>query len=874
MTNFKYTDSFQKIAKKAREIALTNKHQEQLIVHLMKALFSIDNEQDTIVADTLDRLKISRVNLNAELDQELQQVPVVSGNIKYGRQSVEFKQLIDYANAASLALHDDYVSPDALFLGVTKATTNAFAQYLQTNFQLDYQKLYAALLDVRNGATITQPNQVRGHSILDKYAHDIVADARQQKMDPIIGRDQETRAVISILLRKGKNNPILIGEPGVGKTAIVEGLAQRIVRGDVPEQLKRAKIYQLDMTSLTSNTGERGAFEARLRAILDEVEKSNGQMILFIDEIHTIVGAGNEKGKNDASNILKPALARGQLHLIGATTIAEYKQFLEPDGALTRRFAQVSVPEPTPAQTLNILRGLRSRYEAFYNVTFHDAALQEAVKMSNRYVTDRFLPDKAIELIDAAGSVVQLNVTSLPISLDQKIKHKFTLNTEKKSLMKETDSAAAQRVSAIEQEVAHLDKQIKTEQAQWDLEAEIIHTIAQWRKQLVTTEKSLNNPQDPNYQVNKNIVLPQLKNNIVQAEKQITDIDDTVTPDIIDQIISTQTGIKIARLREGEKAKLLRLADSLHQRVIGQDDAVNTVANAIKRSRTGLGNPNKPIGSFFFLGSTGVGKTELAKTLAANLFDSEDTLIRIDMSEYQGKESVTKLIGSPPGFIGYEEGGQLTEAVRAHPYSVVLFDEVEKAHPDVLNILLQVLDDGRLTDGKGRTINFKNTIIILTSNLGADVIVAGWTKLKNKLPETVRKAIENIVQDHFRPEFINRLDNVIIFKPLSMADQKNIELLYEKQIQARLQETNQMQLAVSDIARDWIVEDSYDPENGARPLRRYLQTHLEDLLANAILQNQIKAHDQVHIIRQTRTVGLSQRQEHYLAIQTGDLNEN
>lgn len=872
MKNYKFTSSYSNIYKEASDMAHTRHHQYIEPIHLLRAIFDQRNEDDTVVQNALQNIGIDTDTITKELDNELDQIAAVEGNgITYGNQSRDFKDIVDKSSSEAKKFGDDYIGLDSLWLAMFKKPELEITKFVNQKLNIYYDKMRSAILDVRNGAKILSANSVRGKSILDKYAREMVAAAKKGDQDPIIGRDEETRKVIEILLRKNKNNPILIGEPGVGKTAIVQGLAQKIAKNDVPDELKGVKLYNLDLTTLVSNSGARGAFEGRIDAVIKEVEKSEGKIILFIDEIHTIVGAGNQKGAMDASNIIKPALARGRLHLIGATTIAEYKASIEKDGALARRFAKVQVNEPSTEQAIAMLRGLRNRFESFHGVTFHDAALVEAVKMSERYIAERFLPDKAIELVDSAGSAVKLDTTSTPPELDNDEKLLFTWKTKATSLEREDNPNDDKEVEKLKIKIGAIKEKITDEKKEWDQQKEVLKNLKSLREKVKIKVNQLNAVEEGSMKyLQLQEEISELKAKIRVEHEKLKGIDDTVTPSVIDKIVANNTGINVTQLQEGEKAKLLRLPETLHKRVIGQDTAIDEISNSIRRNRTGLSSPNRPIASYFYCGSTGVGKTELSKALAATLFDTEQALIRIDMSEYQAKENVNRLIGSPPGYVGYEEGGQLTEAVRAHPYSVVLFDEVEKAHPDILNVLLQVLDDGRLTDGKGRTISFKNTIVILTSNLGADTILNGWPDLSKPIPESTKKIVMQILGQHFRPEFINRLDDVVIFKPISPDDQRKIAILYLKSVAKRLREAHRSKMHISKKALTWIATDSYNPAMGARPLRRYIQDHVENLLSDAILRDQLKDNSEVGIIRKSRKNGYGDT-VHYLDL--GDISQ-
>lgn len=874
-----YTTVFLQVLQRAKDIAKERKHQFVEPEHVLKSELSEKIDDDTIVWDTLNRANVDFDKLNSELDNELSQISSVKGSsdtkIQYGNiNNKDLATFIKETNNQANILGDDYVAPDEIILAALHDKNLAFTKFMQKEFKINYEIFKDYLLKVRDGETVTAANSVRGKSILDKYGIEMVAQAKKGKMDPIIGRESETRKMIQILLRKNKNNPLLIANPGVGKTALVEGLAQKIAKNDIPDELKGVKLYNLDLTSLTAGASVRGAFEGRIEAVLKEVEKSHGKIILFIDEIHNVMGAGGAKGRGDASQILKPALARGQLHLIGATTIVEFKKFIEPDAALTRRFAQVRLAEPSEKEAIDILRGLRPRFESFYGVTFHDDALVEAVKMSERYIAERYLPDKAIELIDSAGSKIKLDTTSTPPSLDNDQKDLFTTNAAINSLRREYSSKDSKELTALLKKKDELVNRIKVESENWDQAKIVLKSIKDMRSKMHTILNKINSLAPESAQVQEmNKQVDSFKQKIHESVHDLNGFPDSVTASIIDEVVSEMTGINVKSLQEGEKAKLLRLPKILHQRVIGQDDAVDDVADAIKRSRTGLSAGNRPIGSFFFVGPTGVGKTELAKTISAVLFDDEKALIRIDMSEYQSKASITRLIGSPPGYVGYEEAGQLTEKVRLHPYSVVLFDEVEKAHPDVLNLLLQVLDDGRLTDGKGRTIDFTNTICILTSNLGSDKIISTWKDLDKPVNATTKSVVRSSLLHFFRPEFLNRLDFTVIFKPLSLKDQSGIAKIQLERLKKRMYENDNLKLEVSPKALQFVTVQSYNKDMGARPLRRFIQNFVEKIIADAILNDKFKEGDTVHIIRQSGLDGYGNR-IHRLAIEDQDHHED
>ena len=810
-------------------------------------LYNLLQQEDSLILKLIEKMDIQTQHFTDRVEQAIQARVKVSGGQPYIGKYLN-EALINAEDEAK-AMGDEYVSVEHLFLSMLKHPSPSMKQLFK-EYGIDRERFLQALSTVRGNQRVTSDNPEATYDTLNKYGEELVEKARSQKLDPVIGRDAEIRNIIQILSRKRKNNPVLIGEPGVGKTAAVEGLAQRIVRGDVPEALKDKKIFSLDMGALVAGAKYRGEFEERLKAVLEEVKKSEGQIILFIDELHLIVGAGKTDGAMDASNMLKPMLARGELHCIGATTLDEYRQYIEKDAALERRFQPVMVDEPSVEDTISILRGLRERYEVFHGVKITDSALVAAATLSHRYITDRFLPDKAIDLVDEACALIKTELDSMPTELDEQRRKIDQMKMEELSLKKETDNLSKERLEELQKELAEMQDSFNTQKAQWENEKHSVEKLQKLREQIEDMNKQIQIARQ-NYDLEKASELqygelPKLQQQLEIEERNTKESDrslvhEVVTDDEIARIISRWTGIPVARLTEGERAKLLHLEDELHKRVIGQDEGVRRVTDAILRSKAGIKDPTKPIGSFLFLGPTGVGKTELAKTLAQTLFDDEQNMVRIDMSEYMEKYSVSRLIGAPPGYVGYEEGGQLTEAVRRKPYSVVLFDEIEKAHPDVFNVLLQVLDDGRITDSQGRTVDFKNTILIMTSNIGSPYLLDGIDE-NGEIKEEAQKEVMDDLRGHFRPEFLNRLDEIIMFKPLTKDNIGSIVDLMVKELNDRLAD-QELSLELTDAAKKDVIDNGYDPVYGARPLKRYLQKYVETLTARKILSGEVHTGD-------------------------------
>ena len=871
----KFTKKSMETIQNVEKLAMNNGNSEFRQIHLLKSLIDID---DSLIKNLFDKMGVNIAELSKTIDVEVDRLPKAQGNIQY-HYSNELNQVMINAEDYAKNMKDEYVSVEHLLLCMMEYADSTIKKIFN-DYNITKEGFLKALSEVRGNQNVTSDNPEATYDVLNKYGYDLVERAKERKLDPVIGRDSEIRNAIMILSRKTKNNPVLIGEPGVGKTAVVEGLAERIVRGDVPTQLKNKKLFSLDMSSLVAGAKYRGEFEERLKSVLAEVKKSDGQIILFIDEIHTIVGAGGSEGAIDAGNILKPMLARGELHCIGATTLDEYRKYLEKDKALARRFQPIQINEPSVEDTISILRGIKERYETYHGVKITDGALVAAAELSNRYISDRFLPDKAIDLVDESCAMIKTELDSMPQDLDAMRRKIMQLEIEELALKKEEDKASKDRLTEIQKDLSELRDEFNSKVSKWKVEKESVDSVKVIKEKLEDINKQIEKAEnEANLELASKLKYqdkPQLEKEIEEKEnaakeKELTLVHNKVTEDEIAKVISKWTGIPVVKLTSTEKEKTLHLAEDLHKRVIGQDNAIEKVANCILRSKAGIKDPKKPIGSFLFLGPTGVGKTELAKTLAYNLFDDENMVIRIDMSEYMEKHTVARLIGAPPGYVGYDEGGQLTEKVRRKPYSVVLFDEIEKAHPDVYNILLQILDDGRITDSKGVTVDFKNTIIILTSNIGSQLLLEGIenpvgfstgkeikTKLsdsedldlkvggKNKNSEysVVEQKVMDELKEHFRPEFLNRLDEIIMFRPLSEENISKIADLIISDLNNRLSD-KRITIKLTDKAKKYVIENGYDPSFGARPLKRFIQSSVENLVAKAVLEDKAKEGDEV-----------------------------
>jgi ATP-dependent Clp protease ATP-binding subunit ClpB len=839
----KKTSTLQESLGAAQQIAMTRHHQSIELPHLWRIFV----EPNSFAENFYKELGVDISDFTSKIEQEIDKIPSVEGSsVQYGQtMSQELFQLLTEADSVAKGLGDEYLSTEVVLLSIFQLKKNALTQYL-VGHGVTRQKAEAQVKNLRGGSKVTSKNAEETYKSLEKYGQNLNEQVKSDKQDPVIGRDEEIRDMIRVLSRKTKNNPVLIGEPGVGKTAIVEGFAQRIVRGDVPENLKDKTVFALDMGALIAGAKYRGEFEERLKAVLNEVKKSDGQIILFIDEIHTIVGAGKTDGAMDAGNLLKPMLARGELHLIGATTLDEYRKYMETDKALERRFQKVLVTEPTVEDTISILRGLKERFEIHHGVTIHDNALVAAATLSNRYITDRFLPDKAIDLVDEACATIRVEMNSLPTELDQANRKLMQMEIEEAALKKETDDASKKRLEILRSEIAEQREETNQLKTQWESEKKEVGRISDKRAELDHARHALEDAQNSG-DLEKAAELrygkiPELEKEISALDEKakgadLTLVQESVTEEQIAEVIGRMTGIPVAKLMQGEREKLLNLPETLHKRVVGQDEAVDAVSDAVIRARAGIQDPNRPLGSFLFLGPTGVGKTELAKALAENLFDSEDHMVRIDMSEYMEKHSVSRLVGAPPGYVGYDEGGQLTEAVRRNPYTIILLDEIEKAHPDVFNILLQVLDDGRLTDSKGVTVDFKNTVLIMTSNIGSQTLLENASEDGTISEETENQVLEQL-RIHFKPEFLNRIDDTILFKPLTLDNVKEIVGKMTAQLSNRLAD-EEIDFELTDEAKTWIAENAYEPAYGARPMKRYLTKEVENPLAKLIIAGKI-----------------------------------